>query len=373
MLGSFLFAATCLLAYANGANDNFKGVASLLGSDTADYRTALTWGTVTTFLGSVASLFLAQSLLAAFSGKGLVPDQIAGGGSFLLAIAVGAGGTVALATRLGFPISTTHGLVGAIVGAGLAAAGTAVSLNALSSTFLLPLLLSPLLAVLVGGLLYLTLHHARQHLGIASDTCVCVGQVVPPVTAVAGGMAALTGTVGELHVAVDETARCERRYHGQFFGVSWQQLVDTAHYASAGVVSFARGLNDTPKIAALLLVHRVTHVPGALLIVGASMAVGAFLSARNVAQTMGRKITTLNHGQGLAANLTTGLLVIGASRLGLPVSTTHVSVGSLFGIGLVTGQADARVMRGILLSWVITLPCAALLGGLAYLLLGSVF
>ncbi len=74
----------------------------------------------------------------------------------------------------------------------------------------------------------------------------------------------------------------------------------------------------------------------------------------------------MNHGQGLAANLTTGFLVIVASRMGLPVSTTHVSVGSLFGIGLSTGQADGRVVRGVVLSWVITLPVAAALAALTY-------
>jgi PiT family inorganic phosphate transporter len=64
--------------------------------------------------------------------------------------------------------------------------------------------------------------------------------------------------------------------------------------------------------------------------------------------------------------------VIAASKFGLPVSTTHVSVGALFGIGVTTGQADYRVVGNILLSWVLTLPCAALLGGSAYWLLARV-
>jgi PiT family inorganic phosphate transporter len=84
---------------------------------------------------------------------------------------------------------------------------------------------------------------------------------------------------------------------------------------------------------------------------------------------MSHKITAMNHGQGFSANLATGILVILASLFGLPVSTTHVSVGALFGIGLATGQADARVMRNIALSWIITLPCAALISASAYALL----
>jgi PiT family inorganic phosphate transporter len=84
---------------------------------------------------------------------------------------------------------------------------------------------------------------------------------------------------------------------------------------------------------------------------------------------MSQKITRLNHGQGFTSNLVTALLVIFASRLGLPVSTTHVSVGSLFGIGLVTRQVDVRVIVSIILSWVLTLPVAAILAWGSYWLL----
>ena len=118
-----IFLAACFLAYSNGANDNFKGVASLLGSRTTSYRTTIVWATVATFGGSICSLFLAQHLLKAFAGKGLVPDQIVGSETFLLAVALGAGITVMAATLLGFPISTTHALTGAMIGSGLSAVG----------------------------------------------------------------------------------------------------------------------------------------------------------------------------------------------------------------------------------------------------------
>src|SRR6266850_3788946 len=110
---TFLFVAASFLAYSNGANDNFKGVASLFGSRTCGYRTALTWATITTFAGSIAAIFLAHGLLKKFSGKGLVPDTLVGSEKFLLAIALGAAITIILATLLGFPISTTHGITGA--------------------------------------------------------------------------------------------------------------------------------------------------------------------------------------------------------------------------------------------------------------------
>ncbi|HEX8704535.1 MAG TPA: inorganic phosphate transporter, partial [Myxococcaceae bacterium] len=154
MLTLLLFAAVCFLAYSNGANDNFKGVASLYGSKTASYRACLTWATAATMAGSVCALFLAQGLLKKFSGKGLVPDELVGSPLFLVSVALAGGLTVILATVTGFPISTTHGLTGALVGAGLVAVGTGVNFAALGKGFVLPLVLSPLVAVGLGATVY---------------------------------------------------------------------------------------------------------------------------------------------------------------------------------------------------------------------------
>jgi PiT family inorganic phosphate transporter len=129
------FLAVVLLAFANGANDNFKGVATLWGSATLSYRSALILTTAATFAGSVCSFFLATALIKNFSGKGLVPDNIIQSTGFVLAIALAAGSTVLLATRLGFPISTTHGLLGALTGAGLLAVGTGVNFYILGKYF----------------------------------------------------------------------------------------------------------------------------------------------------------------------------------------------------------------------------------------------
>ena len=92
------------LAYANGANDNFKGVATLFGSKTTGYKTALIYGTAATFLGSVGAIVMAQGLLATFSGKGLVPDQVLTLKSFPISVVLASAVTVMLATKLGFPI-----------------------------------------------------------------------------------------------------------------------------------------------------------------------------------------------------------------------------------------------------------------------------
>ena len=129
-------------------------------------------------------------------------------------------------------------------------------------------------------------------------------------------------------------------------------------------MSFARGLNDTPKIAALLLVGSAAAPGAALVAVGMVMAAGGLISARQVAGTMSHDVTEMNPGQGFTANAITSLLVIGASTLGLPVSTTHVSCGALFGIGAVTHGAHWGTIRQIVLAWVVTLPLAATLAAL---------
>src|SRR5260221_1947555 len=246
MLFALLVFAACFLAYANGANDNFKGVASLYGSDTTGFRTALGWGTATTLAGSITAIFFAEGLLKKFSGKGLVSDALTQSPNFLLAVALGAAFTVLLATRFGFPISTTHGLTGALVGAGLAADGHTVNFGALGKNFVQPLLLSPVLAVAAGALIYLVLKCAR--------------------------------------FAPDHRTR----------------TLDALHFLSAGAAGFARGLNDTPKIAALLLIVKAFEIRWGLVAVAAAMAAGGLLHARRGAGKMADKSTGITSGAGSA-------------------------------------------------------------------------
>lgn len=359
-----LIISVALLAYANGANDNFKGVTSLYGSKTCGYRTAITWATVSTALGSIAAIFLAGILLKNFSGKGLVPDDLVLSPVFALAVAFGAGGTVLFATRFGFPISTTHGLIGAMLGAGVSAVGGGVHFAMLGKQFVLPLLLSPMLALVTGGMVYLILKSLRKATGIREETCVCIGGKWHPVPDTGIACSAAQSLALEVGTATE----CERRYHGSFLGIEAKPAMDALHFLSAGAVSFARGLNDTPKIAALLLVAGMIEPHWSLFIVGGAMAAGGLIQARRVAHTMSYKLTDMNSGQGFAANLSTAMLVTSASLHGMPVSTTHVSVGTLLGMGTVTGQAKWKTVFPILASWVITVPVAAVLAALFYLL-----
>ena len=366
-----LFLAACFLAYSNGANDNFKGVATLFGSKTTNYKFAIWWATITTFAGSLASIFFAYGLVETFSGKGLVPQSISSAPEFLTAVAIGAAITVMVATITGFPISTTHSLTGALVGAGFVAVGSQVNFAVLGSVFFLPLLLSPVIATALGSVLYIIFRNMRIRSGITKEWCLCVGEQRKAIPSCTSALALSVKYGNTISAAIDTEENCQEIYQGRFLGINSQKLLDSLHFCSGGVVSFARGLNDTPKIVALLLLTKGLSIPWGMFAVALGMAVGGLLNARKVAETMSNKITKLNHGQGFTANLATSILVIFASKLGMPVSTTHVSVGSLFGIGLITRRVNIRKVMEILLSWFTTLPVAAVFSGGAYWILVS--
>jgi PiT family inorganic phosphate transporter len=364
---SLLAVACMLLAFANGANDNFKGVATLVGSGLAGFRLALAWATVTTFAGSLAAVGMAATLLTRFSGKGLVDAALVANADYATAVAMGAGLTVLVATHVGLPISTTHAMVGGLVGAGWAA-GSSISLDRLGGSFVVPLLVSPLLAATAAMLCYPVLRLVRKGLGVEADTCLCVGSEVIEVVP-AGSLSTLRVRVEEMSMTVGAAVACRSRYRGRVFGIEAAATVNWLHWLSAGAVSFARGLNDTPKIAALMLV--VPRFGGglSLAVVGTAIAVGGLLRSKRVADTMSQRITAMNHGQGCTANLLTSLIVIAASRWGMPVSTTHVSCGALFGIGTVTKQAHWGMIARILVAWVTTLPLGAALAAVSYRIL----
>lgn len=361
------------LAYANGANDNFKGVATLFGSGTTDYRAALRWATATTLIGSLVALALAAELLQTFSGKGLVPESALHASQFPMAVALAAALTVWLATRLGFPVSTTHAIMGALVGAGLAAAPAQVNFLKLGSGFFLPLALSPFLAL--GGVILLSpaFQWIRTRLRIKKEVCVCVGTEVmarfpagtSPQQAIAAAAVALPS------VKIGEESRCREQYAGSFVGVNAKTALDVAHFASAGAVCFARAVNDTPKIAAILLAGQALSSNFVIAAVALAMTFGGLLSARKVAETMAHRVTAMNAGQGFTANLATSAIVLLASKFGFPVSTTHVSCGALFGTGMINGQARWKTIAGIIAAWVVTLPVAAALAGFGFLVLGG--
>lgn len=342
--------AALFLAFSNGANDNFKGFATVWGSGTLNYRQALALATVATVAGSLVALFLAETLVQNFSGKGLVADAVVNTPLFMLSVASGAAFTIFLATRLGYPVSTTHALIGGLLGAGLAQADGAVQLGRLTQTFLMPLLLSPLLAAVLGALAY-----TAFRLRAAEDDCLCVVQ--PELSAAAPVMQSALLPLPGIVLGTDK--ECDILPVTSRFSIAgW---LDKLHILSAMAICFARGVNDTPKIAALLLASSLTDAQTSVWLLAAAMALGGILFAKRVAERMSHRVTRMDHGQGLAANLITAVLVLFASKLGVPVSTTHVSVGSIAGVGMRANTLDWVSLRQILLSWLATLPLAAML------------
>jgi len=301
--------AALFLAFSNGANDNFKGFATVWGAAALEYRKALILATVATVLGGVASVILAHGLIDQFSGKGLVGNDLAATPRFALSVASGAGLTVILATRFGFPISTTHALVGGLIGAALAQSNDPIHLGKLGANFIVPLLTSPIISAALAWLIVLILRSSSRK---AQEDAPASGP--------------------------------------------WAHRI---HLLSATSICFARGVNDTPKLAALLVAASLLDGTMAAIGVTMAMGIGGWLLSRRVAETMSHKINRLDHAQGISANLVTATLVLCASRLGLPVSTTHVSVGSIIGGGAAAGTLDLSVVRNIVLSWVATLPIAA--------------
>src|SRR3989337_2094769 len=175
-----LFLATCFLAYSNGANDNFKGVATLFGSKTTNYKYAVGWATITTF-----------------------------------------------------PISTTHSLTGALVGAGFVAVGSQVNFAVLGSAFFMPLLLSPVIATALGSGLYIIFRNIRIRSGITKEWCICVGEQRKAIPSCMPAPALSVKYGNTIGAALDTEENCQEIYQGRFLGINSQKLLDSLHFCSA--------------------------------------------------------------------------------------------------------------------------------------------
>jgi PiT family inorganic phosphate transporter len=235
MLAILTISAAAFLAFANGANDVSKGVATLAGSRRASYRTAIAWGTFWTCAGGAASLVIAVGLINAFTSAIVGPDVLSMS-SFPLAVALGAAAWVMFASVTGLPVSTTHALTGALVGVALMAGGTgAVRWWVLVSSIAAPLALSPLVSALFG---YGT-HAVAERF---SPACVCVEDSIHAYRAQADGI--MTGVL--LPQIVTRSAGCSTAATGGRF-----MPAGALHWGAAAALSFARGVNDNAKLAAI--------------------------------------------------------------------------------------------------------------------------
>ncbi|MDB5069174.1 MAG: phosphate transporter [Candidatus Eremiobacteraeota bacterium] len=309
-----------VLAAANGANDVSKGVATLRGSGLARYRTAILWGAVTTLAGSLLSAALASNMLKVFTGGAITrPPTV----PFEAAALCGVVAWIVVATVLRLPVSTTHGLIGALIGAGLLFAPSAIAWNAIVSRLLVPLLASIVVA------------YAISAIANAIERRVLAGRP-------------------------HSDAPAPRSLLG----------IDGLHWLSAGGVGFARGLNDTPKIVSLGVAVHTVGVIWLFVLVAVAMFAGSLVAGSRVAKVLAEELVTMNHREGFTANLTTALLVGFGANLGLPMSTTHVSTGAIAGIGGGdTNRLNKETVVKLLIAWTVTPVFAAVVAALAYFLL----
>ena len=359
---------TLVLAAANGGNDVPKGVATLAGAGVTRYRTAILWGTAATLAGSLASLTVASRLTRLFS-TGIVTATPTP--AFALAVVSGAAAWVVLATVARLPVSTTHAIVGALVGAGLLLGRGAVEWQAVTARVLLPMALGIVASYLISALL--------ASLPRRLPECVCVA--VTPASGLAfAGAGGAPGTPGdaafappppafpELRVETGTVAHCRAHTPGtRRFGLS----VNGVHWVSSGTASFARGLNDTPKIVAMgafALVPAGLGSTQVLVLVAAAMAAGSLVAGIRVARRLGHGVLAMDHVEGFKANLTTAVLVGVAANRGLPLSTTHVSTGAITGAaGTQVSRLDGRTLRDFAVAWTLTPVVAAAVAAAVHL------
>jgi len=372
----FALALVFTLAFANGANDVSKAIATLVGSGVTNYRSALVWGTVWTMIGAALASFVASSMIKTFS-HGLVQTGTIIGLDVTLAILTGAMAWILFATRTGLPVSTTHALTGAVVGTGLIAfAGEGLIWSAIVKKIALPLLVSPFLALTVS----LLIHPAVRALARKWEgACLCVMPVSRALVTIdaRGCTRTLLQATSFSSPVMAVPSHCDRAgLQGLVVGL------DTIHWISSGLASFARGTNDAPKIVAMLLLGSATtawpSISSQLAAFGGvaiAMGLGSYFGGRRVTEVLAEKVTRMDHSEGLSANLTTSGLVLASGTLGLPVSTTHVSSSAIIGIGLLKGRGNVRwtTVRDMVLAWVVTLPASALLACITYLILTRVF
>jgi PiT family inorganic phosphate transporter len=361
-----------LIAYANGSNDVSKGIATLAGSGVTNYRRAILWGTVWTGLGSLAGALLAGAMLGTF-GKGLLVTGVVPTFVAATATILGAAAWVGFATRAGLPVSTTHAIVGSVIGVGAIAYGfRGVNWATAGTKIALPLLLSPVVSLIIAALLLRVWKYFAVPVGDSTE-CFCTevesGSMATAVTP--DGTVAPLLSLPAVRLTIDSDRACAVERPTAF-----RITVNDLHWLTSGATSFARGMNDAPKMVAIVLATAAFSASdtrfqtAAFVAVTLGMVAGSWIGGRRVTRVLAEGITPMNHREGFVANLVTALLVGPGAALGLPMSTTHVSSGAIIAVGTENAtRVKSKTVREMLLAWAVTLPASAFLGILFYSLL----
>ena len=362
-----LLILTAALAAANGSNDDCKGVATLAGAGVTRYRTAIAWGVVTTLAGSLLSLTLAARISTVFT-NGIVavpPDP-----NFAVAVLAGSVFWVGLATLTRLPVSTTHAIVGSMIGAGLLLAPFSIKWVSMATRVAIPLLVSGALSYALSAILSRFTRSAPQCACVDVHAPAAAGAVSPgdtPCLTAATAVGSPWSSLPIVHVVTSTSPRCPVHNPAtRRIGVN----VDTAHWLTSGAASFARGLNDTPKIwaiGAFGLVPGTLRPNQLLVLIAFAMAAGGAVAAVRVGRRLGENVVRMNHREGFTANLTTAFLVGLGANLGLPMSTTHVSTGAIAGVaGRQVRRLDTATLRDFVMAWTVTPAIAGLVAFAVY-------
>jgi len=339
-----------LLAAANGANDVSKGVVTLAGSGVARYRTAIVWGAVTTLAGVLFSGLFATRMLKLFT-NGIVSALPTP--AFTLAVICGAVGWIAIATAMRLPVSTTHAIIGSLIGAGIFYAPASIEWAGILLNLAAPLLLS----IATSYLLSAALNRALASRSPANHDCLCIA---------ARTLDAGVARLPQVSIISGATQECSTQRG------ALRLNAEMLHWLSSGAVGFARGLNDGPKLVAIGTVVVGAHLSlnSLLLLVAMAMFAGSLYAGRRVTRVLAEEVVRMSHREGLLANLAAAMLVGIGANLGLPMSTTQVSTGAIAGItGISFARLNWNTVRNIVLAWTLTPAVAGVIAGAIYLII----
>lgn len=398
------------MAWGIGANDVANAMATSVGSKAVTIKQALILAAIFEFAGA----YLAGGQVTETIRKGLVdmdafsanPEMLVWG---MLASLLAAGTWLMVASLRGWPVSTTHSIVGAIVGFAAVGVGVdAVNWETVGTTAT-SWVFSPIIAGVVAFLIFmsvqklvlntknplqnaikygpfylfmvgfvlslLTIKKGLKHVGLHLDDGMDL-----LLSVVVGVLIALVGRILIGRVQFDQQA--EKRFHY----ANVEKIFAVLMLFTASAMAFAHGSNDVANavgpMAAVIDVAQSgamaakANVPPWVLLVGAiGIVIGLATLGYKVIQTVGHGITELTPTRGFSAEISTAMTVVMASYTGIPVSTTHTLVGAVLGVGFARGIAaiDLRVVGGIFMSWVVTLPAGAFLSVLFFYLLRGIF
>lgn len=408
--GTILLVLACLfgffMAWGVGANDVANAMGTSVGSRALTIKQAIIIAMVFEFLGAyLAGGSVTQTIRSGIVDSSMItPDQMIFG---MLAALLAAATWLLVASLKGWPVSTTHSIIGAVIG--FAAVG--VSVDSVKWAGVLPIvsswIISPLLAGTISFMIFMSVHklildtddpfaNAKRYIPLYMFA---VGFIIALMTVTKGlkhvgldlsdiesfGLSVLSGlivtAIGVLLMSrIKDGASGKSHLHGV------ERVFAILMIFTACAMAFAHGSNDVANavgpLAAIVGVLQSgeiaaqSTVPGWVLLLGAvGIVVGLATYGYRVIATIGRHITELTPSRGFAAELAAASTVVGASGLGLPVSTTHTLVGAILGVGMARGIAalNLRVIGTIFTSWVITLPAGAILSIIYFLIFSAIF